>query len=105
LDAEAQVEIALALATVYGTLLAVGVISTALRVAQFRRSARPAPRLLGRDFVLLAGHALSFGVVVATRAADADYLWSTPLWWAVAGGVPIAALAVYVYYEIRVIGH
>ena len=106
LDGDAQELAASALVAAYAALLAVGVLSTSIRVARLKRFGRKPPRLLARDLVLLAGHALALAAVLVPRAlGDLDTVDTNPLWWVLVGGAPIAAIAVYVYYELWVIGH
>lgn len=106
MDVETQEHVATFIATVYGTLLAVGVGSTVLRAIQFYRAAEPHPRLLLRDVILLVGHAAGLLVLLATRAnGSLEVAVQAPLWWAAVAGPPLVAIAVYVYFELRVIGH
>jgi len=106
LDAATQSLLATSLVSVYAALLAVGAVSTAVRVAQFRRTGRRPPRLLKRDLALLSGHSVALAAVLVPRALGIlDAVDGSAVWWVLVGGGPIVAITVYVYYELFVIGH
>lgn len=86
-------------------LLFVGAGTTLARVAYYRANGFRRPKLLTRDAIVLGGFALSFGLVLAARGLrslgiDTSGLGGA-LWWNLLTAVPaLAAVAVYVYYEL-----
>lgn len=106
MSVDTQRTLAIVLTAVYTALLLVGFSSTLARAYQFRRRSIRAPRLLLRDIILVGGHAVSLVAVLGARASGSLASASaSPMWWLLAGGAPVFAIAVYVYYELFVIGH
>lgn len=64
----------------------------------------PLPRLINRDLALIGGHAVSFTMVLATRASGAtDASQQHPLMVLLESIPAILGLVVYVYFELFVI--
>lgn len=86
-------------------LLFVGAGTTLARVAYYRANGYRRPKLLTRDVIFMGGFALSFGLVLAARGLrslgiDTSGL-GQQLWWNLLTGLPaLAAVAVYVYFEL-----
>jgi hypothetical protein len=105
---DAEVRLAVAFVAAYAVLLLIAVGSTLLRAVRLLSRERPLPRLLGRDQILLGGHAAGFaGLMFAVIAhnTDIEVLLVNWVWWLVTAVPPVASMAVYIYYEIAVIGH
>ncbi len=105
---DAEIRLAAAFVVLYAALLLTAVASTLLRAARMVARERPLPRLLGRDLILLGGHAAAFaGLMFAAivHNTDLDLLLQNWGWWLFTAVPPVVSIAVYVYYEIAVIGH
>ena len=93
---------------VFTGLLLVAVISTGSRWLRYQHTKFRRPRLLNRDVVMVVGLAVPFVVILSVRALglqsaitgeDGPHLW----YLLVTGIPPIIAIAVYDYFELRVI--
>lgn len=92
---------------VFVLLLAVGASTTAARVIDLYRRKVARPVLLGRDLVLIVGLAWPFAAILLIRAGGpaASDLVRGQLWWTLLTSIPpIVAVAVYDWFELRVIG-
>lgn len=97
--------------TIYGVALALfafglifGTASTGLRMLSLRRRGLTQPRLIWRDILVVGLLALDFLIIAAHRVAGlpfADHEWFAVL----TSSLAVGAVAVYGYYEWRVIGH
>lgn len=108
MDADTQLRLGIILFIAYTALLVVGASTTAARLVRFRRAGLPPPRLLGRDLVLVGGHAISLLFITGARVLVASNVISgnlagQPWWWVVTSGPPLVAIATYVYFELFVI--
>lgn len=93
---------------VFTGLLLVGAISTGSRWIRYRKTGFRRPRLLNRDVVLVTGLSIPFVLIAASRAFGLQPLVAGEdgphLWWLLLTGIPpIIAIAVYDYFELRVI--
>lgn len=102
--------VSVAVFAVFTGLLIWGAASTTIRSFRYTRRKRPQPTLLKRDRDLLVGLALPFVLIGAVRAFGLQWLVTDELtgrshiWWILLTGLPpIYSLAVYVFYETRVI--
>lgn len=85
------------------TVLALfGALLTWGRIAVYRASGYPRPRLLTRDAIVIGGLAIPF--VLASIARAVGYMPNGELLWVLATGLPaLFGIATYVYYELFVI--
>jgi hypothetical protein len=103
-DAEALA--ATVFGVLYAFLLGVGVLSTLIRAVRLKAARITMPRLLGRDLALVVGHAVSFTGfmwLVTHHDVEATVL-DDPFWWLLTAVPACVSMAVYVYYELFVIG-
>ncbi len=95
---------------VYGSLLFIGLTSTISRYLRYRMTNTPIPRLLRRDLVLLATHAVPYIIILTLRVMDKVHfdfggggINSIPEVWVLLFTPGIVGVAVYVYFELFVI--
>jgi hypothetical protein len=103
-DAEAIA--ATAFGVIYAFLLGVGVLSTIVRAIRLKTARIVLPRLLGRDLALVIGHAIAFTgfMWLVTHHDSEQTILDDPFWWLVTAIPAVVSMAVYVYYELFVIG-
>lgn len=88
---------------VFTLLLVIGMITTTIRRIGLAMKGAPSPKLLPRDLILFGGLSFPFVLILASRATDTNLRGE--LWWIALTTIPqLIAAAVYVYYEIFVIG-
>jgi len=94
----------LILAGTYVVLLAVGLFTTARRWLRFRRYTVAVPRLLRRDVILLAGHAIPVVLALGALAVGMRITTAPLAWWVAFVVPPLIGIGVYVWYEVAVLG-
>ncbi len=99
-----EVEIVTATALLLFALgLAFGAGSTIARMLRFRSRRIPQPRLIWRDVGVFGLLALAFLLIAINRALGWQFTFH--LWWVVFTSViAVAAIGIYDYYEIFVVG-
>lgn len=86
-------------------LLTAGLGSTLVRAWRWWRAGYSLPDLLPRDVLVIGGFALTVVLVVAVTALGlGPVVRDEPLWRLLVVGVPNAAAAVYLWYEVHVVG-
>lgn len=86
-------------------LLVIGFLTTLIRRFGLILKRIPAPRLLPRDLTLLGTLSWPFALILLVRAEELTRVVVGQLWWVLLTGIPpVFGVAVYVYYEIFVIG-
>jgi hypothetical protein len=91
-----------ALLSSFTACLAASAYRIIARALSYRRRGQPIPRLLPRDLVLVGGLLVPFATILLARSMD----WAVRgnLVWQLATGIPaVAAVAVFTWYEFRVI--
>lgn len=97
--------------TIYGAALALfafgllfGAASTGIRMLSLHSRAMRQPRLIWRDVSVFGLLALDFLIIAGHRVAGAPF--ADEYWFAIlTSALAVAAVAIYGYYEWRVIGH
>jgi hypothetical protein len=86
-------------------LLVAGAVTTLIRKVALDLKRFPAPRLLPRDVALLTLLSVSFLLISMSRVFGWSPYVVGQVWWSLVTGIPaILAVAVYLYFELFVIG-
>jgi hypothetical protein len=86
-------------------LLTVAAVTTGARVIYLKRHNQPLPTLLIRDVIVKTSLSWAFLSIAIVRAFGLGPLVAGHVWWTLLTSIPpIFGAAVYVYYELFVIG-
>jgi hypothetical protein len=89
---------------IFAAGLAFGTGSTVFRMVALRRRRMHQPRLIWRDVAVFGLLSVDFLLIALHRALGWEF--AGQVWWALlTSGIAVAAVGVYAYYELRVIGH
>ena len=98
--------LAAAIFIIFTMMLITAALSVAVRVGRWQARRLPLPILLVRDLIVFSGFSFTFLAITVGRVLELPPEYTRTVAWILFTSVPaMTSMAVFLYFEFRVIGH